>query len=130
MGRDRKNRPAELRFDQAVKAALICAFIVASCVGYVWQKQQINMLAEQIGKRETRLLELRNQNDKLKRQLAMLLSPAQLDQRVKELKLGLGPPQPTQIWWLPEPAGNAAIPGGELSYAAGPVRTDAGSMMK
>jgi hypothetical protein len=130
MARDRKNKPAELRFGQAVKAALICAFIVASCVGYVWQKQQINVLAEQIGKRETRLLELRNQNDKLKRQLAMLLSPAQLDQRVKELNLGLGPPQPTQIWWLPEPGNVPATPGSELRYAAGPTRTDAGSMMK
>jgi hypothetical protein len=102
----------------ALKAALICSFIVACCVGYVWEKQQINVLAEQFGKKEARLAELRNQNDKLKRQLASLLSPAALDQRVKDLKLGLGPPQPTQIWWLPEPADRPGTFKTELRYAA------------
>jgi hypothetical protein len=130
MSRQRKNQSTAIRFRPALQAALICAFIVACCVGYVWEKQQINVLAEQYGKREARLRDLRNQNDKLRRQLAMLLSPAQLDQRVKDLKLGLGPPQPTQIWWLPEPAGRPASPGTELSYAAVPSRPGADTMMK
>jgi hypothetical protein len=122
MSRQRKNQPTAIRPGPALKAALICGFIVVCCVGYVWEKQQINVLAEQYGKREARLRELRNQNDKLKRQLAALLSPAQLDLRVKELKLGLGPPQPTQIWWLPEPADRPAASRSELSYAAGTPR--------
>jgi hypothetical protein len=120
MSRQRKSQSTAIRPGPALKAALICAFIVACCVGYVWEKQQINILAEQYGKREARLRELRNQNDKLKRQLAMLLSPAQLDQRVKDLKLGLGPPQPMQIWWLPEPTDRPVTAGVELRYAAGP----------
>jgi hypothetical protein len=130
MSRQRKNQSMAIRPGPALKAALICAFIVACCVGYVWEKQQINILAEQYGKREARLQELRNQNDKLKRQLAMLLSPAQLDQRVKDLKLGLGPPQPTQIWWLPEPTDRPATAGMELRYAAGPPQPGMGAMMK
>jgi hypothetical protein len=122
MSRQRNNQSTPIRPGPALKAALICGFIVICCVGYVWEKQQINVLAEQYGKRETRLRELRNQNDKLKRQLAALLSPAQLDLRVKELKLGLGPPQPTQIWWLPEPAYRQAASRSELTYAAGTPR--------
>ena len=123
MARQRYNQSTAIRPGPALKAALICGFIVVCCVGYVWEKQQINVLAEQYGKRETRLRELRNQNDKLKRQLAALLSPAQLDLRVKELKLGLGPPQPTQIWWLSEPADRRAASGNELTYAAGTPRS-------
>ena len=122
MSRQRKYQSSAIRPGPALKAALICGFIVVGCVGYVWEKQQINVLAEQYGKRETKLRELRNQNDKLRRQLAALLSPAQLDQRVKELKLGLGPPQPTQIWWLPEPANRQAASRSELTYAAGTPR--------
>jgi hypothetical protein len=122
MARTPKNQNQGLPLGATLKAGLICSVIVVCCVGYVWEKQQINVLAEQYGKRETRLRELRNQNDKLKRQLAALLSPAQLDLRVKELKLGLGPPQPTQIWWLPEPADRQAASRSELTYAAGSPR--------
>jgi hypothetical protein len=130
MSRQRKNQSMATWLGPGVKAAVICAFIVACCVGYVWEKQQINVLAEQYGKREARLKELRNQNDKLKRQLATLLSPAQLDQRVKDLKLGLGPPQPTQIWWLPEPADRASTPGTETRYAEAPARVATDTIMK
>jgi uncharacterized protein HemX len=124
MARNRKNQVATLGPGPALKAALICSFIVICCVGYVWQKQQINLLADQIGKREAKLRDLRNQNDKLRRQLATLLSPAQLDQRVKDLQLGLGSPQPTQIWWLPEPGENPATRGGEMRYASARTTLD------
>lgn len=129
MARQQKSQSLAAWPGPALKAAVICSFIVACCVGYVWEKQQINVLAEQYGKKEARLAQLRNQNDKLKRQLAALLSPAALDQRVKDLKLGLGPPQPTQIWWLPEPADRMARPGTELRYAAA-VSPGANAMLK
>ncbi len=126
----RKNQPTAIRSGAVLKAALICSFIVACCVGYVWEKEQINVLAEQYGKREARLQDLRNQNDKLKRQLAGLLSPAQLDQQVKNLKLGLGAPDPTQIWWLPEPGSRTTTSAADLRYAAVPVRPGGDTMMK
>jgi hypothetical protein len=119
MARNRKTQSEGLRFGAVIKAGLICAVIVFFCVGYVWQKQQINGLADQYLKRETRLKQLRDQNDKLKKQLAALTSFQALDARVKELKLGLVPPQPAQIWWLTEPSDRPAAPNSARQYAAG-----------
>ena len=45
-----------------------------------------------------------DENQKLSDQLAMLRSPVMLDQRVRELNLGLVPAQPTQVWRLAEPS--------------------------
>jgi heme exporter protein D len=124
MARNRKSESAAMWLGPALKAGLICLVIVASCVGYVWQKQQIYLLAEQMGKREARLKELRNQNDKLLKQLAELRSPEQLDLRVKELRLGLVPPQPTQIWYRPEPAAGTPPPRPPRTFAAAVERPD------
>jgi hypothetical protein len=108
MARNRKNESAGLWLRPALKAGLICAGIVISCVGYVREKQEINVLAELKGKREARLIELQELNKKLTNQLQALRSPEQLDQRVKELNLGLGPAQPTQIWYRIEPGASTA----------------------
>ena len=107
MARNRKNQSAAIRFGPAIKACLICLAIVVCCVGYVWQKKQIGELADQIRQREAGLAKWREQNDKLKKQLAVLMSPQSLEAKVKELNLGLVPPLATQIWWLPEPGSEA-----------------------
>ena len=104
MARNRKYQSAAIRFGPAVKAFLLCVLIGGSGVGYVWQKSQIDELGQQIRKREIRLHELREQNEKLKKQLAMMRSPQFLESRIQELNLGLVPPQPSQIWLLNEPA--------------------------
>jgi|SRR5579863_3178742 len=118
MARNRKTESSAIWIGPALQAALICLGIVVACVGYVWEKQEINRLAERIGKREARLKELHDQNDKLRKQLAALRSPEELDQRVKDLKLGLGPAQPTQIWYRPEPATGSGIGRPVQHYAA------------
>jgi hypothetical protein len=118
MARNRKHQSAAIRFEPVLKTCLICGVIVVCCVGYVWQKKQISELGEQIRLRETNLKKSRDQNDKLKRQLAVLLSPEYLDARVKELKLGLVQPQPTQIWRLPEPSADPQLPRREVQLAA------------
>lgn len=104
MARNRKNQAAVIRFGPALKAALLCLLIGGSAVGFVWQKSQIYELGQQIRKRETRLMEMQDSNKKLRDQLAMLRSPAKLDQRARELNLGLGQPQAAQVWRLIEPA--------------------------
>jgi hypothetical protein len=43
-------------------------------------------------------------NEKLRVRLADLRSPLMLDQRARELNLGLAPAQPMQVWRLPEPS--------------------------
>lgn len=104
MAKNRKYQSAAVRFGPALKAFLLCALIGGSGVGYVWQKSQIDELGRQIKKRETRLAEMQNQNKKLRDQLAMLRSPRSIEQRVRELNLGMGQPQPAQVWRLPEPS--------------------------
>jgi hypothetical protein len=104
MARNRKHQAAAVRFGPALKAFLLCAFIVSAGVGYVWQKQQINDLGKLILERERRLIALREQTEKLRRQLATVRSPQFIEMRVKELNLGLVQPQPGQVWRLPEPS--------------------------
>src|ERR1700729_1327201 len=103
MAQNRKNQSAANIFGPALKAALVCLVIVISCVGYVWQKRQISELSRLIGEKEQYLKTLREQNLKMSNQREILRSPPFLDQRVKELKLGLGLPQAAQVWRLPEP---------------------------
>ena len=45
-----------------LKVVLLCVFIGGSGVGYVWQKNQIHQLGEQITRSEKRLQELVQQN--------------------------------------------------------------------
>lgn len=103
MARNRKNQSAAIQFSPALKAIAMCLMIGGAGVGYVWQKTKIYELGKTISKRETTLRMLQDQNEKLRRQLAMLRSPGFLEMRIKDLKLGLVQPQPAQIWRLTEP---------------------------
>ena len=79
-------------------------------MGYVWQKSQISQLGEQRTKRENRLKELRRQNDQSRQQYAAFCTREYLDRRVRDLKLGMGLAQQSQIWSLPEPTGSPVAP--------------------
>lgn len=116
MARNRRNQSAAIRFGPALKAFLLCLLIGGSGVGYVWQKNQIYELGQQIRKREIRLSELKEQNDKFKKQLATMRSPPFLEMRIRDLKLGLTMPQPSQVWCLPEPPRDTTAPEAEQQY--------------
>jgi len=120
MSRNRKNQSAAIRFGPAIKAFLLCLLIGGSGVGYVWQKSQINELSNQIRRREQELHGLQDQNEKLKRQYAMMCSPRFLEAKIKELNLGLISPQPSQVWRLQSPATSPAA-AGDRQYAAQPA---------
>jgi cell division protein FtsL len=107
MARNRKNQNQGFAFGTLLKAALLCGVIVVCCVGYVWQKKQIDELAQQIRTADQRLRALHNSNLKLQEQWKALQTPIALEARVRELKLGMALPQPGQIWRLPEPAAEA-----------------------
>jgi uncharacterized protein HemX len=121
MARNRKSQSAAIRFGPAIKAFLLCVLIGGSGVGYVWQKSQISELGQQIRKREFELAALQDQNEKLKKQLAMMYSPKYLEARIQELNLGLVPPQPSQIWRLREPSAELPEPGRGPQLAAQPA---------
>lgn len=109
MSKNRKHQSAAIRFGPALKAFLLCLLISGSGIGYVWQKQQINELGQQIRKREQKLSALEDQNDKLRKQLTMMCSPGYLEARIKELNLGLVAPDPSQIWRLAEPVPDTRV---------------------
>jgi cell division protein FtsB len=104
-----------------VRAFLLCGFIALSGVGYVWQKSRIDELSKQIKEREQKLAALKASNDKLRKQLATLHSPPSLMARINELKLGLVPATPKQVWRLTEPSAELeATPSAtNLQFAAG-----------
>ena len=103
MARNRKNNSAGFLFGSTLKAAVLVVFIVFCCVGYVWQKKQIAVLSTTIRASETQLAVMRDNNEKMRRQLASLMSPVALDARVKELNLGLALPDQSRIWRMNEP---------------------------
>lgn len=107
MARNRKSQSAAIRFGPALKALLLCLLIGGSGVGYVWQKEQIDKLGDQIKSRERRLNALQDQNEVMRKQIAKMRSPRFLEQRIKEANLGLVPPQLGQVLRLKEPAGEA-----------------------
>ena len=97
MAKNRKNQTAAVQFAPVLKVVLICSLICGSAVGYVWQKNEIYRLGQQIRQREARLAQLGRDNQRLGDQIAILHSPVMLDQRAKELNLGLVPAQPSQV---------------------------------
>ena len=104
MAKNRKNQAAAIRFAPALKASFLCLLIGGSAIGYVWQKNQIDRLGKQIVEREKHLIQLKHENESLQNQMSMLHSPVKLDQRAKELNLGLSPASPTQVVRLLEPS--------------------------
>ena len=83
MARNRKYQSAAIRFGLALKAFLLCLLIGGSGVGYVWQKDQIAQLGQQIKKRELHLTALADQNVKLSKQLGTMRSPPYLERRIQ-----------------------------------------------
>ena len=102
MAKNRKNLAAAIRFGPALKASFLCLLIGGSAVGYVWQKNEIYRLGQQIRQRETKLAQLQNDNKRLSDQISILHSPVMIDRRAKELNLGLTPATPMQVVRLTE----------------------------
>ena len=102
MAKNRKNQTAAIRFGPALKASFLCLLIGGAAVGFVWQKNEIYRLGQQIRQRETKLVQLQNDNKRLGDQISILHSPVMIDRRAKELNLGLAPATPTQVVRLME----------------------------
>ena len=100
----------------------LCSLFVMLGVGYVWYKNQIDVLGHQIKERELHLAELERQNKMRRDQLAMLCSPVELDALVKKLNLGLGPPAKSQVIWMVEAPG-ADQTTGQPSFDGRPEKT-------
>ena len=99
---NRKIGKSAVRFGPALKAVFICLVTCSLGLGYVWQKEQINNLGKQIKKNEINLEELREENKRGGDSLSFLMSPQQLDARLRQLNLNLEVPLPEQIVVLVE----------------------------
>ena len=103
MAKNRKNSAGGgVRLGPVVKVFFICLVIGSLGVTFVWQKRQIYSLGVRTSELEKKLANLKRDNETRRQQLAMLHSLPSLDNRVKELKLGLGVPTPDQILTLVE----------------------------
>jgi cell division protein FtsB len=117
MAKNRKNQSAAVRFGDLIKTFLLCAMIGGAGVGFVWQKGKIGELGRQISQREKRLVELSQQNEKMRKQLGLMRSPQFLEMRVKELNLGLVQPSSAQFWRVREPLLELPEPATDRPYA-------------
>src|SRR5262245_42156984 len=98
----RKEKKAGPPTMSLVFVGLACFFVAAAGAGFLWNKSQILTLGEQIRGYESRLESAKRYRMTLERTYASMCSPADLEQRVKRMRLELGPPQPDQIVRLPE----------------------------
>ena len=103
MAKNRKTQSTAIRLVPALKAFFLCLLIGGAGVVYVWQKNQILELGRQITKREARLDQLQWENKKRRELLAHLQLPQRLEERVRQLRLGLALPRPGQTIYLAEP---------------------------
>ena len=101
MKRNRKREP--LRVGTVSKSVLTCVCIAIAGVAYVWQKNQIYRLGDEIRRRETATLAAEKRNKMLDWQLAQLQSPALLEARCQQYGLGLVAPREQQMVRLVEP---------------------------
>ena len=118
MAGNRKNQSAAAYFGPVLKVVLLCSVVCGASVGYVWQKSRIIQLGQEIRQRDSHLKQLRNDNQRLADQLAILHLPPFLDQRVKELNLGLVPASPSQVVRLPEPSVPPGMENSKRQFAA------------
>ena len=107
---NRKRKKLSVRFGPALKAVLICLVTCSLGLGYVWQKKQINDLGAQIKENENKMEDLRRENKRRGDTLAYLMSPQELDARLRQLGLDLEVPRPEQIVVLVDAKIEAAQP--------------------
>ena len=101
MKRNRKRGP--LRFGTVAKSVFTCICIAGIGVGYVWQKNQVYRLGDEIKKRESVLLAAEKRNAMLEAQLAQLKSPSFLEARCQQYNVGLVSPRENRVVRLYEP---------------------------
>ncbi len=120
MAKNRKSQSAAVRFGPVFKVVLLCSLICGTAIGYVWQKGQVGRLGKLQKEREDSLKKMVQGNESLGKQVGYLKSAVKLDQRAKELGLGLVPAQPQQVVRLVEST-SAPAKSGPRQFARRPA---------
>jgi hypothetical protein len=110
----RRSQTSSGLFVAAIQVLIVCGVIGAIGVGYLWQQKQIHLLAETYKQCGQELQRLQRENRLRRSELDHLRLVPVIENRVKEMNLGLGPAQPEQIVRLVEvsstPPGNPIPP--------------------
>jgi len=101
MKRNRKREP--LHFGTVARNLLACICVAVIGLGYVWQKNQIHRLGDEIKKREAALAAAQKRNVMLDAKLAEYKSPSYLEARCRQYNLNLASPREQQMVRLYEP---------------------------
>lgn len=101
MQRNRKR--VSLHGGLVAKSLLACLYVAAVGLGYIWTKNQIYRLGDEMKHREATLAAIEKRNAMLEAQLAQLKSPAHLELFSQHYRLGLVTPRENQIVRLYEP---------------------------
>lgn len=99
---ERTARNAGVEIGHALRVLCLCLFVGAASVGYLYQKNQLENLGEEILSKELRLRQLKQENSDDQEKLAWMQTHRYLDGRVKQLRLGLVEPREEQILRLEE----------------------------
>ena len=100
----RRNRKREyLRFGTVTKSLVACGCVAIVGLCYVWQKNAIYRLGDDIKRREAALSSAQKRNTMLAAQLAHWQSPAELESRCQQYSLNLVAPRESQVVRLYEP---------------------------
>ncbi len=115
MAKNRKRDAALHRLLPLTKGLVLCGIVATVGFGYVWQKNSIYRLGDDIKVREQQLDALRKRNDVLSDQIARLTSPGVIEDKCKAWNLGLAVPKESQIVRLPDPSTSPSLPDGGSS---------------
>lgn len=97
----KSDSPVTLRSFIAV--ALFSLIAVSSGIGYLKQKEHTERIGEDIKQLETSLETLKLKNRLRESRIEQLKSPQRLEQKVKEMELGLRLPEEKQVMRLGDP---------------------------
>jgi hypothetical protein len=108
MSRNRKR--GQLRVGTVARTVFVCVLVAVAGLGYVWEKNQILRLGDEIRDREAYLTRLNKRTAMLQTHLAFLETPSQLELRVQQCNLNLVAPTKNQVVRLYEPGAEWDLP--------------------
>lgn len=104
MKRNRRRHATVLhRLAPLFKVVLACSFLGAASIGYVWQKEQIHQLTQIQKQKEEDLEGILQENQQLREQYYYMVSPGQLEERVRRMNLNLVQQKNHQIYTIQVP---------------------------
>ncbi|GEM_PF-2344346 len=99
-----RHRLSGVALSPILKTLFVGGILLGGVLQLVYLKNKSMTLGREIARLEQQLAAIRQDNERLRKQILVLQTPAVIESRVRELKLGLLPPGPWQeVYVLSEP---------------------------